>query len=309
MTNVNNNAESVSRTAGSGDELLFCCAVEDLSDTDIAEEFLASSGLEFTTLTDTESGRTRHVIYCTDRRAAETAGDILGSPEDFWLEAGLSFAPPEFFTVEKKDWSEAWKKFFTIQHISETVVVKPTWLDYTPAQGESVIELDPGMSFGTGRHATTRFCIRMLDELAAENQDSSFLDAGCGSGILTVAAYKLGYRNLTAFDNDPGCLITTVENLELNDIPPEAVNLMESGLEDMMEHGCFDIVTANIMAHILVNNREIIARITGTGGYLILAGILTSEYPGVRDAFTETGFEELKSQDEDEWTGGLFRRV
>jgi ribosomal protein L11 methyltransferase len=221
---------------------------------------------------------------------------------------GICLSEPTTFSIEKKDWTEVWKKFFKIQHVTDRIVIKPTWLDFTPEnENQVVIELDPGMSFGTGRHATTRFCLKMLDKLTEKlSLESSVVDAGCGSGILTIGAFKLGFRNISAFDNDPGCLITTLENLELNNIDPASITLEEKVLSEAVGKQ-YDIVIANIMAHILVENRKVLKGLMSPKGYLILAGILTEEYCELRKKFEEMGLKEIESMTEDEWTGGMFQ--
>ena len=291
------------------DTPIYCCEVQDLSaDKDIAEEFLTAKNYDFSSLFDYETKEQRHILYFQNEQDAKAAAGEIDNMDSLWGDMGIKFSSPELFSIEKKDWAEVWKKYFKIQHVSERVVIKPTWLEYEKSNPEEVIvELDPGMSFGTGRHATTRFCIKMLDQLIDKiGSSASIIDAGCGSGILTIAAYKLGFRNISAFDNDPGCIITTTENLELNKIAPSEIILEERGLQDADTTKKYDIVIANIMAHILVANRDVLKALMGEGAHLILAGILTEEYDEVRNKFEELGLKEVESITEDEWTGGMF---
>ncbi len=288
---------------------IYCCEVKDMSnDTDIAEEFLSAKCYDFSSLFDYETKVQRHILYFEDEISANLAAESIKKLDQLWKDMGIKFSEPKTFSIERKDWSEVWKKFFKIQHVSEHVVIKPTWLDYTLATDDEVIvELDPGMSFGTGRHATTRFCIKMLDQLTKSlDKSATVVDAGCGSGILTIAAYKLGFHNISAFDNDPGCIITTTENLELNKIDPPLIRLEERGLQNSDTTKKYDIVIANIMAHILVENREILKNMMKYDSHLIIAGILTEEYCEVRTKFEELGLTQVNSLTEDEWTGGMF---
>ena len=291
------------------DTPIYCCEVQDLSaDKDIAEEFLTAKNYDFSSLFDYETKEQRHILYFQNEKDAELAAEEIKNMDSLWSDMGIIFSEPHLFSIEKRDWSEVWKKYFKIQHVSDRVVIKPTWLEYEKAKPDEVIvELDPGMSFGTGRHATTRFCIKMLDKLIDQKGSSaSIIDAGCGSGILTIAAHKLGFRNISAFDNDPGCIITTTENLELNKIDPAEITLEERGLQDADTTKQYDIVIANIMAHILVANRDVLKALMGENAHLILAGILTEEYSDVRKQFEELGLQEVDSITEDEWTGGMF---
>ena len=289
-------------------ETLYCCEVIDASENKtLSEELFSVHAYDFSSLFDYETKEQRHILYFDDEESANCAATDLANIDPVWTEMGISFSEPRVFSIDKKDWSEVWKKYFKIQHVTDRVVIKPTWLEFTSENPDQVvIELDPGMSFGTGRHATTRFCLKMLDELTKKlPETASVIDSGCGSGILTIGAYKLGFEDLTAFDNDPGCLITTTENLELNRIDVADINLEEKGLSEASGEK-YDIVIANIMAHILVDNREVLKGLMKPDSYLILAGILTEEYCEVRNKFEELGLKEIKSITEDEWTGGMF---
>jgi ribosomal protein L11 methyltransferase len=291
------------------DTTLYCCEVIDMSgNTNIAEEFFSVKGYDFSSIFDYETKEQRHILYFQDQDSADSAIGELKNIGSVWHDMGVRLSEPTRFSIEKKDWSEVWKKYFKIQHVSDRVVIKPTWLEYNQKdENEVIIELDPGMSFGTGRHATTRFCIKMLDKLVRQaGLEKSVIDAGCGSGILSIAAYKLGFREISAFDNDPGCIITTTENLELNKIDPSEIILEERGLQNADTSKQYDIVIANIMAHILVENRDILKTLMCKNGHLILAGILTEEYCEVRSKFEELGLTEVNSITEDEWTGGMF---
>ncbi|MCK5844446.1 MAG: 50S ribosomal protein L11 methyltransferase [Victivallales bacterium] len=294
-------------------ETLYRCEARDASDNPaLAEEFLAAMGYDYSTEYDSETRISRHFLYFEDEDAAKLAENLLNDLPEDWCALGLTFVETAVASIEKKDWSEVWKKFFTVQHVSERVVIKPTWLDYAPADGEVVVELDPGMSFGTGKHATTRFCLREIANLAdfklRENSDLRLLDAGCGSGILTIAAMKLGFRRGAAFDQDAHSIICAGENIELNGLDVSAVDLSEMDILRASEtFEPFDIVVANMLSHILLENRSFIAKLVKPGGTLVAAGILTKEYREFREAFENEGFREIRAAEEDEWTGGVFQ--
>jgi len=208
--------------------------------------------------------------------------------------------------LKREDWSESWKKFFHVQHITPRLVVKPSWEAYTAKPGEFILELDPGMSFGTGYHGTTRACLEFLDELSRKAPNAAVLDVGCGSGILALAAWKLGFRPVTALDNDPQAVVIALENLALNgvaELPVSTADLYTVNPEPAQ------IVVANILATVLLANAErLYGFLDRTHGpaYLILSGILHAQYPEIRERFTQLGLKEVASRSLDEWTSGYF---
>lgn len=292
-------------------ELIYCCELTDLSpNSETATEFLSIFDYDFSSYIDTEKKTAKHIVYFDNRESADLAAANLAKIPDEWQDTGLKFADIKVFSIEKKDWSEVWKKHFTIQHVTDNLTIKPSWLEYTKkTDDEVIIEIDPGMSFGTGRHATTRFCLKMLAEIQ-KTGTRTCLDAGCGSGILTIAAFKMGFSGITAFDYDADCIRCTKENLNENNIDTTEIDIQQTDITELSftdnKFGTFDVVIANIMANILYDNRQTIKSFLKPDSYLILAGILTEEYPKIRDAYIELGFRELKNLTEDEWTGGFF---
>ncbi len=291
-------------------EKLYCVKTFDKSENpEIGEKILIDSGLVFSTWMDVERQSIEYVVYAEDlKEAIETALDINGIRKKF--KNKIKLTEPVLDVLKKEDWAEAWKKHFKVQHVTKRVVIKPTWLKYEKKNGEVIIELDPGMSFGTGKHATTRFCLKMLDRVSKESKRKamSILDAGCGSGILSIAAVKLGFQPVTAFDIDPESVIIAVENLALNKLSSAHAKIFEAELSELKPKIKFDVITANIISGILIQNREKLSAMLKPDGYLILAGILKTDYRELRRAFKEIGFQEILSSSENEWTGGLFRR-
>jgi ribosomal protein L11 methyltransferase len=164
------------------------------------------------------------------------------------------------------------------------------------------------MSFGTGQHATTAYCLKMIDQLADEEGVETFLDAGCGSGILTIGAAKLGYQDLHAFDFDPDAVMIAEENFEINEIAKDSVKLTVDDAEVYQAGKQFDLVCANILGHLLIKFKNNIATWVKPGKYLVLAGILNEEFDNLSKEFTSIGFTELNRFSEKEWTGGLFKK-
>ena len=272
-----------------------------------AAELLDVMEMPFSARTEVETGVSRYVFYFETESEAKAAAATLDAARGGWREAGVTLSAPVITTLLKEDWTEVWKRHFAVQRISPTLVIRPSWLEHVAAPGETVIDLDPGMSFGTGAHETTQFCLKAIEELAAGG-GKSFLDAGCGSGILTIAAVKFGCSPTVCFDNDPECLETTKENLARNEIPQERVGIFVGGLEAFEPGRQFDLVVANIISSVLIANTARLASWVAPGGHLIVAGILAREYAELREAFLSAGLVEIKSGTEKDWTGGVFSR-
>ncbi len=204
-------------------------------------------------------------------------------------------------SMPTQDWAHAWKAFFHVERVSRRIIVRPSWESYTAAPGDCVITLDPGMSFGTGQHETTRGCLRFLDMLTDGPDVKSFLDLGCGSGILAIAAALLGCQPVAALDIDPEAVTSTLANRRVN----ACTETVSVRLGDVATPGGgpdFDIVAANILAPVLIEHAMGIAHRVTPGGHLLLAGILTGQYPAVRDAYLPLGFDEIGTINDGEWT-------
>ena len=217
---------------------------------------------------------------------------------------------PHFATVAplpKEDWTESWKRFFHVLHITDRIVVRPIWEPYDAAEGEIVIDIEPGMSFGTGIHPTTQSCIRFLQQLAGSTPLShTVIDMGCGSGILAIAARKLGFTTVSGYDYDSSAVKTAHENAAANglEIPFDVADALDPDLP------AGDIFVANILAPILLQAAPSIARAVSQADKhaLILSGILDSQYAEVKKAYEAQGFTERNAILDGEWRSGLFTR-
>ena len=289
-------------------DMLYCIKLGDDSENfDLAAEMLAALELESSSFEDKENKRVCHTIYAADpETAAENLALVTNAVKE-WTPLGVRISAIEPFELKKEDWAEVWKKYFDVIPVSETLVIKPSWLDVERKPGMAVVEIDPGMSFGTGQHATTYYCLKTIDRLAGKPGVKSMLDAGCGSGILTIAAALRGYDPVDAFDNDPDAVRIAAENLALNRIGTVSPVVGDAAVwQGRAER--YDLVCANILGHLLVAFRNNIVNWVRPGGYLTLAGILSTEFDGVAAAFIELGFEELDRETLREWTSGLFRK-
>lgn len=262
-------------------------------------DWLAEQEIFASTWEDREGGPSRVEIFLEDPAGAD---DAAASIVTAGRAVGLELTPT-IGTLKAEDWSESWKRFFTVVHVSPHLVVRPPWEEYAPAQGERVLVLDPGMSFGTGKHATTQACMGFLDELAQADPHRDVLDVGCGSGILSIAAAKLGFDNVRGIDNDEDAVRIAGENAAANDVEA-AFQTQDLAVCDLQA----TVVVANVLAPVLIQFAESIARCVRRvpGNALILSGILETQYDDVRDAYAALGFRERKNILIGEWKSGVF---
>ena len=210
----------------------------------------------------------------------------------------------QYQTIDEQDWSESWKAFFWPQKISPRIVVKPSWRDYQAEPGQVIIELDPGMAFGTGTHSSTALCIRLMEKHLRTGW--TVLDVGTGSGILMAAAAKLGAPSLTGIDLDPMAVGVARENLIRNGIDPHRFELICGHLVDKIV-GVFDLVVANILADVIIDLLGDIPRVLKSGGIFICSGIIEAFGSDVTQKMTACGLELIDMQKDGEWAAFVGR--
>jgi len=208
--------------------------------------------------------------------------------------------------VREEDWSSSWKQFFHPVKIGERVVIKPSWEDYQPAEGEIIIELDPGMAFGTGTHHTTQLCIQCLEEILSPG--CTVFDIGTGSGILAIAAAKLGAKDVRAVDLDPVAVKIAGENVCLNGVQ-EQVTLSEGDLlTGIAGTDKADLIIANIIADVIIRMApDLPARLKDEGA-VIVSGIITTRLSDVIAALGQVGLAVEKIVEEGTWAAVIARR-
>jgi ribosomal protein L11 methyltransferase len=182
----------------------------------------------------------------------------------------------ELETLADQDWHRLWKESFKPFHLSKTVVVKPSWADYTPAPADKVIEIDPGMAFGTGLHASTRLAMELLEKRVGKMAPppGKTLDVGTGTGILAIGAALFGCGRITAIDNDPEAVIAAQNNITANNLS-DIIAVSDTDLEELA--GPYDLILANIIHNTLVEMAPALTELLAVNGTLILAGILKGE--------------------------------
>lgn len=200
--------------------------------------------------------------------------------------------------VNESDWANEWKKYYKPTKIGQRIVVKPTWEDYKRENGELIIELDPGMAFGTGTHETTSMCIRELEKYV--NADSKVFDIGCGSGILAIAAAKLGAKEVLAVDLDEVAVKVSKENVEENNVS-DSVEVRHGNLMDVVKDRA-DVVVANIIADIIKILAKDVHNFMKKDAVFISSGIILDKVEEVKESLIENGFEIIDIKKLGEWS-------
>ena len=236
-------------------------------------------------------------------RHAVQAG--LESVADCGLEVGAGQL--EVKRLRREDWVDSWKRHFKPIDIQGKLLLKPSWRNEKAKSGQKVVILDPGLSFGTGQHATTKFCLRQLVALRETGQPQSLLDVGTGSGILSIAAAKLGNRPVHDFENDSEAVRVARRNAAKNRVEERVqlkiADVTQLSLKARVKH---DVVCANLFYDLLIANAErLIARVKPDGA-LVLAGILDTQFAEVQAAFEGQGMRLVRTQRLGEWRSGRF---
>jgi ribosomal protein L11 methyltransferase len=188
-------------------------------------------------------------------------------------------------TITDPDWEEQWKKYFKPLRISKDIVVKPTWERYTPTGRDIVIEIDPGMAFGTGQHPSTRMCIKALEDILLKDRSIEkwkVLDVGTGTGILGISCAKLGAEKVVCLDIDSKAVEISRKNIAINRVEDRVEIINEDVL---MCDDTFDLILANLTAETLLKFRSHLISIVGTGGYLIISGIIDQDKTVIEEGF------------------------
>ena len=214
----------------------------------------------------------------------------------------LYAAPLPAFTtalMADEDWATSWQQYFKPFEIVPGLIIKPSWEEFTPADNQQVIEMDPGMAFGTGQHASTQMALALIQDSMSQIQASSAFDVGTGTGILAMASLLFGARHALAIDNDPEAVRVALENIAHNGLA-ERIAVRTTPVEEVTE--TFPLVIANIVHDVLIAMAPTLVQRTAQGGHLVLAGILSGiQEENIIQKYEELGCRILNRKYTDEW--------
>lgn len=200
--------------------------------------------------------------------------------------------------IDETDWAESWKRYFWPQRIGKKIVIKPSWREYDPTPNDIVVEIDPGMAFGTGTHPTTGLCLQMIETYLQKGD--AFLDIGTGSGILMATAAKLGAGRLIGVDNDALAVEIARKNLLLNNIHPEKFDVLAGNLAEIVNEK-FHFVAANILTETIIRLLDHIRKILKIGGIFVCSGIIEEKKDLILSKMETLEFAILDTAVEEKW--------
>jgi ribosomal protein L11 methyltransferase len=209
--------------------------------------------------------------------------------------------------VNEEEWATAWKKYYNPVKISEKFTIVPTWEIYTPVSSdELIIELDPGMAFGTGTHPTTVMCIQAIERTVRPGD--RVIDVGTGSGVLSIAAAMLGAEDVRAYDLDEVAVTQAKLNIKLNKVS-QTIAVSQNNLLDNVETDSADVIVANILAEVILRFADDAARVVKPGGLFITSGIIKQKKDQVKEALINSGFEITETILMEDWVAMIAKRI
>ncbi len=312
-------------TTADGIELL-CSKLTDIGikgfvikDSEDFKEFLENKNGQWDYIDDDLMGladcETCITVYlpCNDQGAdmLNSVRAMLAEMKSSDTEGAYGRLEAERASIREEDWANNWKQYFKPLKVGDTLVIKPSWEEYDDAGERIILEIDPASSFGTGQHHTTRLCLEILEGCVKEGD--RILDLGCGSGILSIAAILLGAENAVAVDIDENAAATAKENAIKNHIPAENYktyfgNILSDEKLAAEIDGQYDIITANIVADVLIAMKDYFKRYLRDGGYLIVSGIIEERMEEVLSAIEECGFTRLGINIKEGWAAAQFAK-
>lgn len=285
----------------------------EIEDKDDFEEFLENNK-QYWDYVDEElrekmSGETKVKIYLSDDEEGKAmlsmVENYLASLKNNNSKINYGSLRTEIDTMREEDWENNWKQFFKPIYVGDRLVIKPEWETIPDGDGKIVFNIDPGMTFGSGQHETTRLCVETLDTTVKKGD--KVLDLGCGSGILSIISLMLGAGEARAVDIDPNCKKIAYSNAALNGIGEDVYTVLDGNIltdenfkESTEKSGPYDIVVANIVADVIIPLARDVRRYLKNGGTFIASGIIEMRIDEVKAAIEENGFtiEEIKKEND-----------
>ncbi len=286
----------------------------EIQDKDDFEDFLENNK-QYWDYVDEElrekmNGETRVKIYVSDNenghKQLQSVRDDLVSFKSIDKDNLFGSLRIEIDTMHEEDWENNWKQYFKPIYVGDRLIIKPEWEKIEDADDKIVFNIDPGMTFGSGQHETTRLCVETLD--VTVKKGDKVLDLGCGSGILSIIALMLGAESARAVDIDPNCKKIAYSNAALNGIGEDIYTVLDGNIltdekfkSSTENSGPYDIVVANIVADVIIPLAKDVRRYLKDGGTFIASGIIEMRIDEVKEAIEKEGFEILEIKKENDW--------
>ena len=286
----------------------------EIQDKDDFEDFLENNK-QYWDYVDEElrekmNGETRVKIYVSDNeighKQLQSVRDDLVSFKSLDSENLFGTLRVEIDTMHEEDWENNWKQYFKPIYVGDRLIIKPEWEKIEDADDKIVFNIDPGMTFGSGQHETTRLCVETLD--VTVKKGDKVLDLGCGSGILSIIALMLGASEARAVDIDPNCKKIAYSNAALNGIGEDVYTVLDGNIlideefkSSTEKSGPYDVVVANIVADVIIPLAKDVRRYLKDGGTFIASGIIEMRIDEVREAIEKEGFEIQEIKKENDW--------
>lgn len=242
--------------------------------------------------------------YVVDNRFANTKLNIIFNNLKEFMESENEFIY-EIFTAKcnDEDWQDEWKKYFHTVNITDNIVIKPSWDEYEPSDNEIVVEIDPGLAFGTGTHETTSLCVEFLEKYAQNKK--KLLDIGCGSGILMLIGKKLGVEKVVGIDIDEKVNDVVLENFSKNGINENFQVIIGNLVDDVNEK--YDLVVSNILVDVLEKLLEDIEKILEKDATVIFSGILNEKEEGFLKKSKNYNLKQIDRKEKNNWVSLVFK--
>lgn len=265
----------------------------DLVDEDLKKKNIETNVKVYILEDESQAEKIEEIKNMLNRLKASDSEDIFGS---------LNMT---FNDIKEEDWANNWKKYFKPFNVGKKLLIKPTWEECDNEENRIILEIDPGASFGTGSHETTKMCLIGLEDYMKEGDE--VIDVGCGSGILSIAAAKLGCKHVTGVDIDPMCIETSSYLSKINSVS-DKFDVFIGDLAEKVDVQA-DVVVANIFAHIIKRLTPDTKRILKKGGIFISSGIIKETVDTVIDSYKENGFEILEVNNMGDWYCVVGKRL